>query len=595
MEVAKIFVGSTSGIARNRKRIPAGKTVSGLTVSVEFTDPVWEDMTKTVVFRGTDSRIAEFDGKTAVIPWEVLTEPGVRIWFGIFGHNPETGMQLPLIEVEIGATERATDPLADPGTEPTLPIWAQLQEEIEKLKQAGVSEEKIAQIVADYLTKNPPTVSEKDPTVPDWAKNKEKPEYTAQEVGALSQDALDGAVNDALAKAKESGEFDGKDGAPGQNYVLTDADKADIAEMAADLVDVPEHSGGNAGFVVQDTEPEDTSVLWVDPTDNSEDGFQEAVNAALAQAKESGEFDGPPGQPGKDGKDGVVAVTGATVGQTVKISAVDENGVPTAWEPTDFPEGGGGSGDGSGWKKVVEYVWDGNKEYQPLSLDYATGEMTFDAVPPTNKAMWPALNFDGITKVTDLVSLYTKIPNEFMAADPTSTMASGANGYTYGGKTTLAQGGANANVDVSAFHFEVSNTVPTFSGLNAKKVKIRIIAPGGNEWLSNSSFNFQVKLSNGTTCNSYSPSDGSRVILNLIEQTVSIDGDVYSSLFELTADRFQSRSNANQSVKYLYQRRITDRRIVPNGVTITEVSYPSGNGNYRPCNGTVVEVYVYED
>jgi len=38
---------------------------------------------------------------------------------------------------------------------------------------------------------------------------------------------------------------------------------------------------------------------------------------------------------------GGIAVTGATVGQTVKISEVDENGVPTAWEPTDFPSGGG--------------------------------------------------------------------------------------------------------------------------------------------------------------------------------------------------------------------------------------------------------------
>lgn len=151
MEVAKIFVGSTSGIARDRKRIPAGKTVSGLTVSVEFTDPVWEDMIKTVVFRGTDSRIAEFDGKTAGIPWEVLTEPGVRIWFGIFGHNPDTGMQLPLIEVDIGVTERATDPLADPGTEPTLPVWAQLQQEVDQLKESGVG----GSIVVDeegYLT-----------------------------------------------------------------------------------------------------------------------------------------------------------------------------------------------------------------------------------------------------------------------------------------------------------------------------------------------------------------------------------------------------------------------------------------------------------
>ena len=38
---------------------------------------------------------------------------------------------------------------------------------------------------------------------------------------------------------------------------------------------------------------------------------------------------------------GGIAVTGASVGQTVKIAAVDENGVPTAWEPVDFPSGGG--------------------------------------------------------------------------------------------------------------------------------------------------------------------------------------------------------------------------------------------------------------
>lgn len=34
---------------------------------------------------------------------------------------------------------------------------------------------------------------------------------------------------------------------------------------------------------------------------------------------------------------GGISITGATVGQTVKISAVDENGVPTAWEPVDLP------------------------------------------------------------------------------------------------------------------------------------------------------------------------------------------------------------------------------------------------------------------
>lgn len=104
----------------------------------------------------------------------------------------------------------------------------------------------------------------------------------------------------------------GQPGKDGQDYVLTPADKTEIANMAAGLVEVPEVSGG--GYVVQDTAPEDTSVLWVDPTDNTEDAI-----------------------PGSGGNVDL-GVTGATVGQTVKISAVDENGVPTAWESVDFPD-----------------------------------------------------------------------------------------------------------------------------------------------------------------------------------------------------------------------------------------------------------------
>jgi hypothetical protein len=131
------------------------------------------------------------------------------------------------------------------------------------------------------------------------------------------------------------------------------------------------------GYLAQDTAPEDTSVLWVDLSDNSDDGFQDAINTALEQAKASGEFDGKDGQPGRDGVDGAagkdgkdgqdyvltpadkteiaeiaaglvevpessggISVAGATVGQTVKIAEVDENGVPTAWEPVDFPNDG---------------------------------------------------------------------------------------------------------------------------------------------------------------------------------------------------------------------------------------------------------------
>lgn len=95
----------------------------------------------------------------------------------------------------------------------------------------------------------------------------------------------------------------------------------------------------------------------------TEDDLQSATDKALAQAKASGAFDGAQGPKGDTGETGPqgpqgeqgpkgdtgpqgpagagLDVTGATVGQTVKISAVDDNGVPTAWEPVDMASGGG--------------------------------------------------------------------------------------------------------------------------------------------------------------------------------------------------------------------------------------------------------------
>lgn len=46
---------------------------------------------------------------------------------------------------------------------------------------------------------------------------------------------------------------------------------------------------------------------------------------------------GPAGAPGKDGAG--MDITGATVGQIAKITAVDASGVPTAWSPVDMPGG----------------------------------------------------------------------------------------------------------------------------------------------------------------------------------------------------------------------------------------------------------------
>lgn len=57
------------------------------------------------------------------------------------------------------------------------------------------------------------------------------------------------------------------------------------------------------------------------------------------------------GAGGDSGESLSLGMTSAAVGQIAKISAVDANGAPTAWEPVDMPSGGGSS-----WVKVYDGV-----------------------------------------------------------------------------------------------------------------------------------------------------------------------------------------------------------------------------------------------
>lgn len=105
-------------------------------------------------------------------------------------------------------------------------------------QHGGVDPDNIAKAVADYLVAHP--IEETDPTVPEWAKAKTKPTYSAAEVGAISQSDLQAATDAALRQAKASGEFDGPKGPAGHTPVKgmdywTAADKQEIVNsvMAA--------------------------------------------------------------------------------------------------------------------------------------------------------------------------------------------------------------------------------------------------------------------------------------------------------------------------------------------------------------------------
>ena len=143
--------------------------------------------------------------------------------------------------------------------------------------------------------------TETDPTVPNWAKASSKPTYTKSEVGLSNVDNTSDA-NKPVSTAQATAIADAKKaGADAQNNLTTHINnKSNPHGVTKEQIglgnvdNIKQYSANNPPVVARDTAPEDTSVIWVDTSDDSNDGFQEAVNMALAQAKASGDFKGEP-------------------------------------------------------------------------------------------------------------------------------------------------------------------------------------------------------------------------------------------------------------------------------------------------------------
>lgn len=160
---------------------------------------------------------------------------------------------------------------------------------------------------------------------------------TAAGLGALTEDDLQSATNAALAQAKASGEFDGAPGAPG-------TPGAPGADGYSPTVTVEQT---DTGATITTTDQAGTTTATVK---NGSPGAPGA-NGTTPHIGDNGNWylgDTDTGKPSQGPAGAGMDVTGATVGQTVKISAVDSNGVPTAWVPVDMATGGGE------WDKVYE-------------------------------------------------------------------------------------------------------------------------------------------------------------------------------------------------------------------------------------------------
>ena len=128
-------------------------------------------------------------------------------------------------------------------TETEVKTWDALDERITKLENSGgVDPEAVKDAVEDYLAENP--ITETDPTVPEWAKQPNKPTYTPEEIGA--QPAGDYALKSEIPEIPTT--------LPNPHKLtFTGAVSAEYDGSEAVEVNIPEGGSGGGGIPVPET------------------------------------------------------------------------------------------------------------------------------------------------------------------------------------------------------------------------------------------------------------------------------------------------------------------------------------------------------
>lgn len=118
-------------------------------------------------------------GGVAIIPDILLqTDKDLNVW--AFVGTAENGYTKISKTFKVNRRNKPADYVFTPPDQTSL---EEIREKIDYLESIQ-DPDAIKNAVADYISKNPITVEETDPTVPAWAKASQKPSYTASEVGA---------------------------------------------------------------------------------------------------------------------------------------------------------------------------------------------------------------------------------------------------------------------------------------------------------------------------------------------------------------------------------------------------------------------------
>ena len=415
MKIAEVRVSGCRCETVRLEPIPRG--IVGAVVAVEYTDPAWDSLRKTVVFRGAATKDVLDAGNEIVIPAEVVSKAGGSLYMGVYGVDAENHVAIPTIWTELGVIQGAAAPSGDASTVPSLPVWAQIQAMVgdlgtldteaksnlvaainEALTKGGeIAPAEVQRIVEDYLKANPPgTVSDGKggitPTIgkngnwylgsTDTGKPSRGADGTPGATGAPGKDGAPGAdgkdgITPTIGKngnwylgSTDTGKpsrgaggtpgaagASGKDGSPGADG--KDGITPAIGENGnwyLGNTDTGKPSRGENGAVP------DIQIGTVTTLPAGSDATASMGGTAENPLLNLGIPKGADGQGGgSGGTDISLGLTSATVGQTIKVKAVDTDGKPTAWEAAES---------GEKWEKIAEIIIpDDAEESNALTID----------------------------------------------------------------------------------------------------------------------------------------------------------------------------------------------------------------------------------
>ena len=233
MEIGKIEVSGNRARVSSRSSVTSGMV--GATVAFAF-DETWADMDKTLVWAGSGVTV---DDTTAsgVVPAEVVAKFGGRLKVGVYG--TKEGTAIPTVWADLGPILPGADPSGDESTDPSLPVWAQLQQ------QMGISP---VVAVEDIDGGHRVTITDKD--------GEKTFDVMDGEDGAVTEEQIASAVEDYMAE---------------HPVEVTDIVKTvnGISPDENGNVEIPV-SGGNADFQVGETLKLENGILSVNTTNNME-------------------------------------------------------------------------------------------------------------------------------------------------------------------------------------------------------------------------------------------------------------------------------------------------------------------------------------